>query len=107
MTVKKPKYSFDLDAVIAEREREKREPFTFPFDGDDYTLPPSPDIRADSFFAAGNLAEGFRLMFGEEQWAKLVASKKHLDSDAFLALYHAYQQHTGDPAGEAPASPNS
>lgn len=96
---------YNIDEVIAERE--EKEPFEFVFDGETYTLPTRPDIRADAALMSGQLDDGFRLLLGAESWEKIKASPKVLDDDAFLGMYRAYQAHTGDPAGEDEASPTS
>lgn len=96
---------FDLDAVLAERE--PKAPFVFRFGADTFSLPASPDLRAIAAFSAERLDEGFRILFGAEQWERLQASETVLDGEAFSALFEAYTAHVGEDLGESKASPKS
>ncbi len=96
---------FDLDAVLAERE--PKSPFVFRFGADTFSLPASPDLRVIAAFESERVDDGFRLLFGTEQWERLQASEKVLDADAFAALFAAYTAHIGEDLGESKASPKS
>lgn len=95
---------FDLDAVASEAARE---PFTFTFGGDTYTLPPDVDLRIIGSLTSGDITDALRRMLGEEQWKKLEASPAVLTSDRFSALLNAYLAHSGLNVGEASASTGS
>lgn len=100
-----PEFSYDLDAVLAERE--EKSPFTFPFDGAKYVLPPRPDIRAAAALSAGRLDDGLRLLLGTEQWDRMQASTKVFDDEALVGLLDAYMAHTGEDLGKSKASTRS
>lgn len=94
---------FDLDAVIAERE--ETPPFKFKFGGEWYTLPPRPDMVANTHLVAGRLDEGFARLFGPSQWERIQKSDAVLDDLGLLQLFEAYQEHIGEDLGESKASP--
>lgn len=96
---------YDLDAVIAESA--PREPFRFKFGGEEYVLPASPDLRAFAALSAERLDDGFRLMLGPDQWARLQACDAVFDQTAFEHLIVAYQEHVGADLGESGASATS
>lgn len=102
MTVQEPDPTYDLDAVIAERE--PRSPFTFRFGGEVYSLPAWPDLRAAAALDTGRIYDGLRLLLGAEQWARLQAAEAVFDEDAFVDMYRAYQRHIGAALGESGAS---
>jgi len=96
---------FDLDAVIAERE--KKPPFVFRFGGESYSLPTRPDVRAAAALGAGRLDDGLRMMLGQAQWERLQEAEAVFDDQALLSIMEAYQKHTGDDLGESKASTRS
>lgn len=96
---------FDLDRVIAERE--VKPAFVFRFDGETYSLPARPDMRAAALFADAQLRQGFEVLLGSAQWERLVASEATFDDQAFTAMYEAYQAHIGEDLGESKASTRS
>lgn len=98
-----PEISFDLDRVIAERD--VTPPFTFTFGGEVYSLPPRPDMIANTHLVAGRLDEGFERLFGPSQWDRIQKSDAVLDDLGLLQLFEAYQEHMGEDLGESKASP--
>ena len=96
---------FDLDACIAERAPAR--PFTFRFDGDLYTLPARPDMLAAAAMEGERLDEGFRMLLGTEQYARIQASEKVFDDEALVAMMGAYTKHIGENLGESEASATS
>lgn len=97
--------SFDLSAALAERE--KKPAFGFEFGGEHFELPASPDLRAFAALTAGRLDDGFRLLLGADQWARLQAVDEVFDDTAFEVLFETYQQHIGTDLGESTASATS
>jgi len=93
---------FDLDALESEGE-----PFHFRHGGEDYELPPDPDIRAAVAQGEGNVLKALELLLGEEQWERILASDAVLDSKKFNALMAAYEKHIGASMGESEASTRS
>lgn len=97
--------AFDLDKIIAERE--PKQPFRFVFGGDEYSLPPNPDLTAMALLTDPTTTrQGLAKLLGEEQWERLVSSEAILDVPALNALLEAYQDHVGD-LGESKASARS
>ena len=96
---------FDLDKVIDEREPAK--PFTFKFDGELYSLPARPDMLAAAALEGERLDEGFRLLLGTDQYARIQASEKVFDDVALVAMMTAYEKHIGENLGESEASATS
>jgi hypothetical protein len=65
------------------------------------------DILAVASMQAGLLYEGLARMLGDEQWARMNASKAVLDQEKLKALLEAYGKHIGIPLGESLASTDS
>lgn len=95
---------FDLDAFIADAAGE---PFRFRFGGDEYTLPPSIDLRAVAALTAGRLDDAFRLLFTADQWDRIQRSTTVFDQRTLLALFDAYAKHSGTSLGESQGSASS
>jgi len=83
----------DLDKVITEEQG--RDPYTFTFDGETYTLPPSMDVRAVAAIAAGRLDDGLRILLNPEQWQRLQDSPKVLPVAALEKLFEDYAAYNG------------
>lgn len=94
---------FDLDAVVAEGEGNP-EPFEFTFGGDSYQLPPRIDIRAIGRLQQGDVLDALKVMLGDEQHARLMASPAVFNDTRFAALLEAYAAHQNTTAGESSAS---
>lgn len=98
--------SFDLDAVIAERE--SATPFTFTFDGHEYSMPSDVDVRALELLSDSRINDAFELLIGADDWAQIVESPKVLGAAALGALVDAYLKHIGvSDMGESLASTRS
>lgn len=97
--------SFDLDALIAEAEQ--RPPFEFTFGGEQYELPPDLDITIAVSLSAGDLLGSLQKLLGEEQWARIVASKATFTASAMLTLLERYGEYCGTSLGESAASSRS
>jgi len=93
---------FDLDALETDGT-----PFPFRHGGEDYVLPPSIDLRVALAEEAGRVDDALRLLLGDEQWDRIVASEAVFDSAKFLALMEAYKRHLGTTLGESAASSRS
>lgn len=93
---------YDLDAALAEKS--EKEPFTFRFGGDGYTLPADPDVRALAAFAGGRLDDALRMLLGGPQWERMQNVEAVLDTDALRGLLEAYGEHAGINLGESAAS---
>lgn len=96
--------TLNLDAIANEV---KGTPFTFTFDGELYTLPPSVDFVAAAALASGDYYGGLHRLLGEKQWSRLVASPQVFSQAQFNALLTAYRDHLGIALGESPASTGS
>jgi hypothetical protein len=97
---------FDLDALLADTP-DPRPVFRFRFGGEQYTLPPSIDIRAAAALQAGKLWDGLAVLLGAEQWERMQASQSTFNGDALKALMDRYAKHTGAPLGESSGSTSS
>lgn len=95
---------FDLDAL--ERDT-NAEPFTFRFDGQDYTLPPILDMRAAAHLQEGRLSDCLRTLLGPEQWRRLVEAQATFGFQHLNALLDKYAQHLGMDLGNLEASSRS
>lgn len=94
----------DLDALEAE---ETDAPFTFKFDGVEYTMPHDIDVRAIAKLDAGLLNEALGILLGAEQWASLNRSPKVFGSKAFQKLLAGYFDHVGIDMGKSSGSTGS
>lgn len=94
---------FDLDAVAREAEGE---PFEFTFGGEDYELPPQPDLLAVAAAAGGRIDQMLRRLLGEDQWNHMVESPATFNATHLEALMDAYGQHLGIDMGNSEASPS-
>ena len=92
--------AFDLDAVLGL-------PFTFTFDGEEYTLPPDIEWSTTQTLTEGKPDVALRRLLGEEQWQRLEDSPKVFGTRSFTAVLDAYTEHLGLRMGEAEASPSS
>lgn len=97
--------TFDLDALLAEAK--PKEPFTFRFGGGVYTLPGEVDVRAIAALDGGEIALGFRILLGDEQWSRLCAAEATLTVAGMNALLERYGSATGASTGESSASTGS
>ena len=91
---------FDLDAYLGG-------PFTFTFDGQEYSLPPDVSWKASDLLASGDPKGALRELLGEEQWQRLDASPKSFGPRSFTGLVDRYMKHLGLSEGESEASPPS
>jgi hypothetical protein len=92
--------TFDLDAALGL-------PFTFTFDGQEYTLPPDVDFDTITALQSEHLQDAFAGLLGPEQWQRLDASPKVFGARAFTAVMKEYLTHLGLGMGESSASPPS
>lgn len=97
--------TFNLDALLAETK--PKEPFTFRFADAVYTLPGAMDIRAIAALTDGDIAGGFRIMLGKDQWDRLCAAEATLTIAGMSALLDRYAEYTGSSSGESSASTGS
>ena len=98
-----PFETFDLDAVLAERALD-RPKFTFRFGGEEFSLPPTVDLRAAAFLSGGDLLGGLKSLMGAAQWERLCAVEAVFDTDALAALMDRYMAYAGVSVGESEAS---
>lgn len=97
---------FDLDKVIDEREAAT--PFTFTFDGHEYSMPSDVDVRALELLSDARIHEAFEMLIGKDDWAQIVESPKVLGASALGSLIDAYMTHIGvGDVGESLASMRS
>lgn len=82
--------SFDLDAVANDGE-----PFEFTFGGETFSFPADAPMAFNSLISEGHDLEGFRLLFGDEQWARVEAMPDKLGTRKARALLKAYNEHLG------------
>lgn len=95
--------AFDLDAYVAD-QLAAGTPFEFTFGGETYILPSQPDPRAAVLYDGGLYGEAFRLMLGQEQYERFVASQAPLVRDAVLEVLKRHAKHAGANLGESSAS---
>lgn len=91
---------FDLDAYLGG-------PFTFTFDGQEYSLPPDVSWNASELLANGKPEEALHELLGDDQWQRLEDSPKVFGPRSFTGLVDRYMAHLGLREGEAEASPPS
>ena len=94
---------FDLDAVAREAEGE---PFSFTFGGEEYELPPQPDILGAAAATGGRLDVLLRRLLGDDQWNRLLDSPATFTNEHLQALMDAYGAHLGIDMGNSQASPS-
>lgn len=90
----KPTPNFDLDAVMAEESKGKKQ-YTFQFDGETYKLPPVMDLRSVAAISGGRLDDGLRQLLGQEQYDRMNASEAVFTLAALEALFDDYIRWTG------------
>jgi hypothetical protein len=100
---------FDLNVLRREVEGE---PFVFRLGVEEFELPIEMDQRAALLFGAADrdpskAEQAFRLMLGDDQWARLLAVPEVLTLDMLVALMAAYGEHVGATVGESQASPQN
>lgn len=98
--------SFDLDAIVAEeRKGPEPDPFTFTFDKQTYSLPGTLDVRVINQFEEGRFDQALKLLAGDKQWAKIVASPQMLTLQSIDTLLGEWAKHCGAAAlGKLPRS---
>lgn len=96
--------TFDLDALEAEARGAE---FPFTLGGERFVLPAASDAdwRAVAAIDSGQLRHGFRLLMGDEQFARF--ETKPLSAGKLGKLVEAYLTHQGMTPGEPPASTDS
>ncbi len=92
---------FDLDALETEAEQT---PFVFRFGGQQFELPPSPDMMAFAAIAEGQLYTGLKILLGDEQHRRMVEAKATFNAEKLAALMEQYAGHIGLTLGKSPAS---
>lgn len=98
--------AFDLDAVIAERDAQT--PFTFTFDGTEYSMPSDIGVDVLDLLSEGQVGPALQNLLGAEQWKQISDSPKVLGVAALSSLVEAYVQHVGvGDVGESSASTGS
>lgn len=95
---------YRVEAIAREADKEA---WRFEFDGDEYSLPHDFDMRAAAAFNANDLEGGLRVLLGDEQWERIVASKKVFGVKELRDLLAAYCDGIGVDLGEFAASSSS
>lgn len=85
---------FDLDAFIAEAQ-DTAEPFLFRFDGEEYALPPYPDLAVIGKMNSGDLIGMMADLLGPEQYARFEKRTKAFDPRCAKALLDRYGETLG------------
>lgn len=95
---------FDLDALAAEADST---PFRFKFGGEEFEIPPMDITWAAIDGSQLSHVDMFKLLVGDEQWARITASKARLTEPLFVALLDKWMAHYGVTLGESRASRRS
>lgn len=98
---------FDLDAVIADVQRE---PFVFTFGGVEFTWPGGVDLRVSALLSEGNLLGALERLNGDQHEKFMASWENHeglLDNTFIKALFGEHAKHAGSSLGESSASTGS